>query len=206
MEFLGPGSESQVGQVGPAGDFNGDGLADFLTQSRARLGDPPGSLFVIFGAPDFPERIELASLRGRGLEIAGTVPFGSPEVVVRETGDVDGDGVSDIAFSERGLNDTLGRAHVVYGLAPEADFVRGDANFDDVVNITDAVFTLVFLFAGGVSPACVDAVDTDDTGTLEITDAIRLLNHLFGGAPPPPPPYPAPGRDPTPDALGCRGF
>ena len=84
--------------------------------------------------------------------------------------------------------------------------MRGDANFDDVVNITDAVFTLGFLFAGGVSPACVDAVDTDDTGTLEITDAIRLLNHLFGGAPPPPPPYPAPGRDPTPDALGCRGF
>lgn len=161
---------------------------------------------MIFGASDFPDQVELAHLRGRGLEMEGTVPFGSPEVVVHGTGDVDGDGVSDIAFSERGLNDTLGRAHVLYGLAPEADFVRGDANFDDAVNLTDAVFTLAFLFQGGVSPACEDAVDTDDTGTLEITDAVRLLNHLFLSAPPPPPPYPEPGRDPTADALGCRGF
>ncbi|MBI4606255.1 MAG: hypothetical protein HY721_30180, partial [Planctomycetes bacterium] len=45
--------------------------------------------------------------------------------------------------------------------------------------------------------------DADDSGTLEITDAIRLLLHLFAGGPAPPEPYPEAGEDLTPDGLTC---
>jgi hypothetical protein len=205
VEFIGPGSLAEAGLAGPAGDFNDDGLADFLIGSPGPV-DPPGSVFVIFGAHEFPATLELANLRAEGLRIEGVVPMGGVGVPVRETGDFDGDGVSDIAFDERGLTNTAGQVNVVFGFGPATDFVRGDANFDDAVGISDAIFTLRFLFQGGVWPACEDAADTDDTGSITLTDAVRLLEHLFRSGPPLPPPYPEDGEDPTEDSLSCLGF
>jgi uncharacterized lipoprotein YddW (UPF0748 family) len=80
-------------------------------------------------------------------------------------------------------------------------FIRGDSNGDGTPNISDAVATLSYLFAGGNAPDCLDAADSDDRGTVEITDAVYLLNHLFSGGPTLPPPYPAAGSDPTEDDL-----
>lgn len=93
-------------------------------------------------------------------------------------------------------------------------FVRGDANSDNEINLTDGIKTLSFLFLGGPAPECRDAADADDNGELQITDAVRILSFLFLGAGPPPPPspriaagYPAEdcGPDPSPEApdLGC---
>ena len=48
-------------------------------------------------------------------------------------------------------------------------------------------------------------MDTDDSGLLDITDAIYLLGFLFQGGPAPPAPYPAPGKDATQDVLDCLG-
>ena len=56
---------------------------------------------------------------------------------------------------------------------------------------------------GGVTD-CEDALDTDDDGTLAITDSIRLLDHLFRGGAALPAPYPGEGVDPTEDSLGCE--
>ena len=63
-----------------------------------------------------------------------------------------------------------GSVHVLFGLPPNVPFVRGDANGDGSIDITDAIFTLGFLFLGGGAPPCEDAADADDRGTLEITD------------------------------------
>lgn len=208
VEFIGPGSEAQSGPVGPAGDFNADGLADFLIASPGPV-DPPGGVYLVLGSRELPPTLELAKIRARGLRIEGIVPFGGTQVPVREAGDLDGDGASDIAFSERGIGspqDILGRVYVVFGLPKEAAFVRGDANFDDAVNISDAIFTLAFLFLGGPAPLCDDAADADDNGRLDITDAIRILNSLFLGTQTLPPPFPEEGQDLTPDSLGCLGF
>ena len=79
-------------------------------------------------------------------------------------------------------------------------FLRGDANGDKTVDLSDAVYILLWLFASGGTPGCLDAADTDDAGDVEITDAIFLLNHLFlGGEAPPPPGARTPGYDPTTD-------
>ncbi|MBI4603918.1 MAG: hypothetical protein HY721_18335 [Planctomycetes bacterium] len=88
----------------------------------------------------------------------------------------------------------------------EPTFLRGDANFDLKVDISDAVFTLSYLFLGGAAPSCEDSADADDTGKLELTDAVFTLSFLFGGpARALPPPYPERGRDGRPDDLApCR--
>ena len=90
-------------------------------------------------------------------------------------------------------------------------FVRGDSNSDGVVNLTDGVIPLLFLFSGGRPPVCADAADTNDTGAIEITDSIIIFSWLFvGGAPPAPPAPESPGyssaecgTDPTEDGIGC---
>ena len=84
-------------------------------------------------------------------------------------------------------------------------FRRGDANADAEENVSDAIFVLAWLFQGGESPACEKAGDLDDNGTVDLTDAIVLLMHLFLGAAPPPPPRSC-GPDPTSDPLSCAAF
>src|ERR1041385_2683868 len=88
----------------------------------------------------------------------------------------------------------------------EGTFRRGDANGDGKMALTDAIFTLGFLFLGETAPLCPDAADTDDNGRLDITDPISSLGFLFLGASEPPAPGPRTcGPDPTHDSLGpCR--
>ena len=102
------------------------------------------------------------------------------------------------------LNSPSARGRVEFGDNPVNDFIRGDSNDDGVLNVSDAVFTLSFLFIGDEQPECLAANDTNDDGAINITDVIRTLNFLFlGGTNAPPAPFPDPGADPTPD-LGCR--
>ncbi len=86
-------------------------------------------------------------------------------------------------------------------------FVRGDADFNKAVNMTDAIVLLLHLFQGG-SLACEKAADADDNGELEIADAIFILKYQFLGGSLPPPPFDpeaaVPGFDPTGDALTCK--
>lgn len=94
-----------------------------------------------------------------------------------------------------------------YRSAPPFTFLRGDANRDFQVDLSDALCTLGFLFLSEgscQSPSCEDPMDTDDDGTVSITDAVYLLGHLFLGKPSPPRPFPDSGADPTPDSLYCR--
>lgn len=81
-------------------------------------------------------------------------------------------------------------------------FVRGDADGDSRVNITDAVAVLLHLF-GGMRLECEDHGDVDDSGEVSIADAIGLLDFLFRRGPAPRPPFPRPGHDPTPDDHPC---
>lgn len=85
-------------------------------------------------------------------------------------------------------------------------FVRGDANHDSGVDLSDAVCMLHYLFAPrGIcsNPSWEDPFDADDSGDISITDPIYLLGHLFTGGPRPPSPFPAAGTDTTEDALHC---
>jgi hypothetical protein len=83
-------------------------------------------------------------------------------------------------------------------------FRRGDANGDSLVNISDAMATLGFLFLDGRRPHCLDAADANDDGSLDMSDPIFTLDYLFRGVTAAlPPPNGEPGTDPTPDGLTC---
>lgn len=86
-------------------------------------------------------------------------------------------------------------------LPPPRFFLRGDADANGAVELTDAVAILSYLFTGGPAPGCLDAADATDDGALNLTDAIFTLNFLFKSERYPLPPYPEPGMDPTGDAF-----
>lgn len=90
------------------------------------------------------------------------------------------------------------------GLVPV--FRRGDADASGELTVTDAVFSLSYLFAGGPSPACVKSADTNDDGQLDLADPVGLLGFLFLGGPAPGAPSPDCGTDPTEDELACEDY
>ncbi len=90
------------------------------------------------------------------------------------------------------------------GGPPPVPFVRGDANRDGPVNISDPIFTLSSLFLGVGTIRCEDALDSTDDGRIDLSDAVHTLGYLFLGGPEPAAPFPEASADPTPDDLGCR--
>ena len=82
-------------------------------------------------------------------------------------------------------------------------FVRGDANADERINITDGVFILDFLFGGATVP-CREAANANGEDDLNITDGIYLLQFLFGGGSPPPAPHPGCGS--VEGDVDCASF
>ncbi len=79
-------------------------------------------------------------------------------------------------------------------------FRRGDANVDGIVDISDAIFILGYLFLGTTSPACVSAAEANGDGNVDLSDSVMVLNFLFLGGSPPPAPGPfecGPGSGPA---------
>lgn len=103
---------------------------------------------------------------------------------------------------------------VVQVVSEDELFIRGDANRDWRVNLTDALTILRGLFGSGsplaeIAFPCADSADVSDDGEVDVGDAVRLLSHLFDGGPPPESPYPQPGHDsvvPEASPLTCGGF
>jgi hypothetical protein len=157
-----------------------------------KLADGGEEIRVLDAGPGFPATIDYLSygdkspwpelVPGHSIELTDTAP------------DSDNDRPENWAASQ-----ALGGSP---GLQAQ-HFIRGDANLDGIVNLSDAIAVLNHLFRGGTPPACKDAADTTDDGKLDLTDAVLLLNHLFKGGPPPSPPYPEEGFDRTEDNLGC---
>lgn len=76
-------------------------------------------------------------------------------------------------------------------------FIRGDANADGFVNVSDVNLLWNYLFNGGVDwIPCEDAGDVNNDGKLDISDPTSLWNYLFlGTSPPPEAPFPNCGTD-----------
>jgi len=88
--------------------------------------------------------------------------------------------------------------------AGDVFFRRGDTLDDGILNVTDAIAVLNWLFLGGEPPSCRSSADVDDSGIVDLTDPIALLRYLFLGGTEPFPPFQECGPDPTPDELGCE--
>jgi hypothetical protein len=87
--------------------------------------------------------------------------------------------------------------------ACDPKFLRGDPDGSTVIDLSDAVSILGYLFLAGEAPPCFDAADADDSGKLDLTDPVSILTYLYMGGPEPAAPFPDCGSDTTSDALSC---
>lgn len=103
-------------KVASAGDIDGDGLGDLIV-TTARWGNLSDlSAYVVFGRRTIG-RLELASIdRGQGgFAIRGAPAGDDSSHTVAGVGDLDGDGLDDVALGLRAANNGRGRIYVVYG-------------------------------------------------------------------------------------------
>ena len=163
--------------------------------------EPLGFTLLVEGNP-LTTPATFTTVRGATLRVTAASPQTLPgqEGMYVLASWSDGGAPSHEATATDGL---LLTAIFVPDVGPNDIFLRGDSNRDGHVDLSDAVYTLGYLFLGGPAPACADAADADDSGLVEITDSIRLLGTLFLGDEALPPPTGEPGPDPTADGLPC---
>jgi sugar lactone lactonase YvrE len=128
--------------------------------------------------------------------------------------DLNGDGDADDAGETvnwlrdggASLTSPSGVAHFVLPTVEPSqdDFVRGDVDVSGLYDVSDAIATVIYLTQGVEPHDCLDALDANDDGAVNISDPIYTLNFLFLGGSAPPAPFPAAGDDPTPDELDCH--
>jgi hypothetical protein len=64
-------------------------------------------------------------------------------------------------------------------------FLCGDVDQDDIVNISDAVFLIAYIFGGGPPAEPEESGDVDCNGLVNISDAVFLIGYIFSGGPEP---------------------
>ncbi len=65
------------------------------------------------------------------------------------------------------------------------DYLNGDANGDEAINVADAVFLINYIFKGGAPPEPEAAGDADCNLAINIGDAVLLINYIFKSGEPP---------------------
>ena len=81
-----------------------------------------------------------------------------------------------------GIGNAWNALHVSF--APPS-YVHGDANRDGSVDISDVVYIVNYIFAGGPAPNPSQAGDADCTITIDVADAVYLINYIFASGPAP---------------------
>ena len=168
--------------------------ADFTTAETevALSGEAPvqvAEIFYLLESSGEPERLSAAW----STPTRWSATFELPEAVNR---------FEFLGFDSAGNLIASARIEIISLARLGSAFVRGDANGDWIVDVSDAVATLLYLFHGRTL-RCADAADFDDSGTVGLTDAILGLDYLFRDGAPPPAPFPEIGLDPTPDGIEC---
>lgn len=98
------------------GDFNGDGIDDFVVGAEHGNTSAGGATYVIFGrSTPFPVSLNLASLDGAtGMRIDSSLGWGN-EFDVSGAGDFNDDGYADVIMGTPDFNNLRGRACVIFG-------------------------------------------------------------------------------------------
>ncbi len=64
-------------------------------------------------------------------------------------------------------------------------YLCGDADGSGTITISDAVYLINYIFAGGPAPNPLLSGDADCSGSITISDAVYMINYIFGGGPAP---------------------
>jgi hypothetical protein len=97
-----------------------------------------------------------------------------------------GYGISELEFSSiRARNaENQPLAYDAEGAWVRVCHLLGDVNNDNIVNISDAVYLIAWIFGGGPEPIPdVLAGDTDCSGFTNISDVVAIISYIFGAQP-----------------------
>ena len=171
-----------------------------------RLGRSEGSLDIPLDERTTLFELDIAILRDARLG-GSTLRFSDigPVVVVDEPVFLDNSVVLDLEGLGVEMNladDNLDGGEVEI-IGEVGFFVRGDVDLNCKHEITDALITLTYLFLDGSEPDCLDAADANDSGSLDISDPIFMLDWMFTGGQDFSEPFHRTGSDPTADGLDC---
>jgi len=64
-------------------------------------------------------------------------------------------------------------------------YIPGDANGDEIVNVGDVVYLVNYLYKNGPAPYPLAAGDANCDEIINVGDVIYLVNYLYKGGPPP---------------------
>ncbi|MEQ6204688.1 Ig-like domain-containing protein [Sulfitobacter sp. HNIBRBA2951] len=133
--------------VASAGDVNGDGIDDLVIGARgvnANGTNSAGAAYVVFGdTGGFSANLDLATLDGsNGFVVNGITDFDSTGTSVSSAGDINGDGIDDLAIGAPAAdpfgNPSAGEVYIVYGstagYAANLNLFALDANDGFVIN------------------------------------------------------------------------
>ena len=155
----------------PPTDLDGDG-ALHVAFAAASGGVAPGVVTLLAGTGNGDGGFHSTQRLALGLQL-------NPSAIDLVAADFDRDGDLDLAAGGSGeliflVNETISRR----------TFQRGDTDANEVLDMSDAVGLLNFIFAGRLAPPCRKAADADDDGELGISDAVKVLTFLFLGGEP----------------------
>ena len=76
-----------------------------------------------------------------------------------------------------------------------AEYICGDADASGIVNITDAIYLIQYIFNSGPPPDPMARADSDCSGVVDMSDVVYLVQFIFADGP-----FPCdPSGDGTPD-------
>lgn len=85
------------------------------------------------------------------------------------------------------------------------EYICGDANNSETINILDVTYIYNYLCKGGPAPPILDAADIDSIAGVTLNDAAFLAYDIYSGGPPPYcPPFPDSTLEVTEDILEIR--
>jgi hypothetical protein len=66
-------------------------------------------------------------------------------------------------------------------LAALSNYLCGDANGDESINVSDAVSIINYVFVGGNPPDPIESGDCNCDGAVNVSDAVWIINYVFVG-------------------------
>ncbi len=63
----------------------------------------------------------------------------------------------------------------------DPQIICGDVNGSGLINISDVVYLINYIFSGGPAPNPIEIGDADCSGLVNISDAVYLVNYIFSG-------------------------
>lgn len=86
------------------------------------------------------------------------------------------------ALATDGIGVTNEKEYAIHTWLP---FLCGDADRDGIVNISDVVHIVNYIFKGGPEPYPPEIADVNADGAVNVGDAVALVNYIFKGGDPP---------------------